>query len=101
INPFLFLENGELDATTTTLYIKTKRKKMTKWVKTIITPFKKARTFFNNNQQSPRDSPREKKSQEEDQDKHVVDLQGEVMACGYEDVQVMWSILDKSKAIRT
>ena len=61
----MFLENGELDATTTTLYIKTKRKKMTKWVKTITTPFRKARTFFNNNQQSPRDSPREKKSQEE------------------------------------
>lgn len=26
-----------------------------------------------------------------------MDLHGEVMACGYEDVQVMWSILDKSK----
>lgn len=26
-----------------------------------------------------------------------MDLQGEVMACAYEDVQVMWSILDKSK----
>lgn len=25
-------------------------------------------------------------------------LHGEVMACGYEDVQVMWSILDKSKS---
>lgn len=37
---------------------------MTSWVKTITTPFRKARTFFNN-QQSPRDSPREKKSQEE------------------------------------
>ncbi|KAJ8540429.1 hypothetical protein K7X08_030348 [Anisodus acutangulus] len=71
---------------------------MTSWVKTITTPFRKARTFIKNNQQSPR----EKKSQEEeDQDKHVVDLQGEVMACGYDDVQVMWSILDKSKAIRT
>jgi hypothetical protein len=28
----------------------------------------------------------------------VMDLQGEVMACAYEDVQVMWSILDKSKS---
>ncbi|MCD9642476.1 hypothetical protein HAX54_029314 [Datura stramonium] len=76
---------------------------MTSWVKTITTPFRKARIFFNNNQHSPRDSPREKKSQEEEegQEKHVVDLQGEVMACGYEDVQVMWSILDKAKAIRT
>ena len=25
-------------------------------------------------------------------------LQGEVMACAYEDVQVMWSMLDKSKS---
>nr|AFK34951.1 unknown [Lotus japonicus] len=29
-----------------------------------------------------------------------MDLQGEVMACGYEDVQVMWSILDRSKSTR-
>lgn len=28
----------------------------------------------------------------------VLALHGEVMACGYEDVRVMWSILDKSKA---
>ena len=27
-----------------------------------------------------------------------MDLHGEVMACAYEDVQVMWSILDKSKS---
>lgn len=34
-------------------------------------------------------------------EKRVMDLQlqGEVMACAYEDVQVMWSILDKSKSI--
>lgn len=31
-------------------------------------------------------------------EKHVMDLHGEVMACAYEDVQVMWSILDKSKS---
>ena len=32
------------------------------------------------------------------EDKRMRDLQleGEVMACAYEDVQVMWSILDKS-----
>lgn len=28
----------------------------------------------------------------------VTALQCEVMACGYEDVQVMWSILDKSNS---
>lgn len=27
---------------------------------------------------------------------HMVNLQVEVMACSYDDVQVMWSILDKS-----
>lgn len=34
----------------------------------------------------------------EHEDKRMMDLQlqGEVMACPYEDVQVMWSILDKS-----
>ncbi|KAG6386274.1 hypothetical protein SASPL_155168 [Salvia splendens] len=31
------------------------------------------------------------------QEKCIMDLQGEVMACAYEDVQVMWSILDKNK----
>lgn len=31
----------------------------------------------------------------------VQDLHGEVMACGYEDVQVMWSILDKSQLTTT
>ncbi|KAF3619284.1 hypothetical protein T459_15241 [Capsicum annuum] len=97
---FFVLDKWRVRCNNNSFYQNTQRK-MTKWVKTITTPFRKARTFFNNNQQSPRDSPREKKSQEEDQDKHVVDLQGEVMACGYEDVQVMWSILDKSKAIKT
>lgn len=29
---------------------------------------------------------------------NITDLHGEVMACGYEDVHVMWSILDKSKS---
>ena len=32
------------------------------------------------------------------QENRVMDLHGEVMACAYEDVQVMWSILDKSKS---
>ncbi|KOM33343.1 hypothetical protein LR48_Vigan01g289900 [Vigna angularis] len=91
---------------------------MASWKKTITTPFKKACTFFNN--QPPRD---QKKSQPglsppsfltffylmlynshshshpfPDQETRVMDLHGEVMACGYEDVQVMWSILDKSKS---
>ncbi|XP_031114110.1 uncharacterized protein LOC116017632 [Ipomoea triloba] len=65
---------------------------MASWVRTITTPFRKARTLFN-------PQPRDKKSQQEGQDENnrIADLHGEVMACGYEDVQVMWSILDKSK----
>ncbi|KAJ1437076.1 hypothetical protein SESBI_03917 [Sesbania bispinosa] len=67
---------------------------MASWKKTITSPFKKACTFFN--QQPPRDH--NKKSQTAEQENRVMDLHGEVMACGYEDVQVMWSILDKSKS---
>ncbi|KAG2726646.1 hypothetical protein I3843_01G119400 [Carya illinoinensis] len=64
---------------------------MASWKKTITTPFKKACTFFN---QQPRD---QKKPQPENENR-ASDLHGEVMACAYEDVQVMWSILDKSKS---
>ncbi|XP_004488161.1 uncharacterized protein [Cicer arietinum] len=66
---------------------------MASWKKTITSPFKKACTFFN--QQPPRDH---KKSQIEQDQNRGMDLHGEVMACGYEDVHVMWSILDKSKS---
>ncbi|WOH13142.1 hypothetical protein DCAR_0832651 [Daucus carota subsp. sativus] len=67
----------------------------TSWVKTITTPFRKARTFFVPGGTSTRSST---KSPLHHQDKRMRDLQleGEVMACAYEDVQVMWSILDKS-----
>ncbi|KAL9314566.1 hypothetical protein ACSQ67_020018 [Phaseolus vulgaris] len=61
---------------------------MASWKKTIATPFKKACTFFN---QQPPGTLRK-------QENRIMDLHGEVMACGYEDVQVMWSILDKSKS---
>nr|GMD62823.1 hypothetical protein DM860_001720 [Ipomoea batatas] len=56
---------------------------MASWVRTITTPFRKARTLFN---PQPRDN---KKSQQEGQDENnrIADLHGEVMACGYEDVQ--------------
>ncbi|XP_077219033.1 ssrA-binding protein [Tasmannia lanceolata] len=77
---------------------------MASWVRTITSPFRKACTFFN--------LPKEKKSQAEKEEQKEwfflwfdlaghdppgMDLHGEVMACGYEDVRVMWSILDKSK----
>ncbi|XVF38992.1 hypothetical protein REPUB_Repub20aG0150600 [Reevesia pubescens] len=65
---------------------------MASWKKTITSPFKKACTFFH---QQPKDI----KSQREHENRvMVMALQGEVMACAYEDVQVMWSILDKSKS---
>ncbi|KAH7573909.1 hypothetical protein ACOSP7_007847 [Xanthoceras sorbifolium] len=67
---------------------------MASWKKTITSPFRKACTFFNQ-QPSSRDKI---KSQPEQYDNRATDLHGEVMACGYEDVQVMWSILDKSKS---
>ncbi|XP_062105105.1 uncharacterized protein LOC133816819 [Humulus lupulus] len=71
---------------------------MASWKKTIATPFKKARTFFNTT--STRDNnPNNNKSQLQEKESRVVmDLHGEVMACAYEDVQVMWSILDKSNS---
>ncbi|KAF9591696.1 hypothetical protein IFM89_005687 [Coptis chinensis] len=65
---------------------------MASWVRSITTPFRKARTFFNQNQTGDN-----KSQQEDDHDKRVIDLHGEVMACAYQDVQVMWSILDNSK----
>lgn len=82
----------------------------TSWVRTIKSPFRKARTFFNNNHSHQGSAPaaattrahRRNKSRHaeghDDDDKKMIDLQleGEVMACTYEDVQVMWSILDKS-----
>ncbi|KAL9668697.1 hypothetical protein QQ045_008555 [Rhodiola kirilowii] len=68
---------------------------MVSWVRTITSPFRKACTFFNTQQNQSRD----KKSQPGAYDNNrIMDLHGEVMACAYEDVQVMWSILDKSNS---
>ncbi|KAK1385488.1 TBC1 domain family member 22A like [Heracleum sosnowskyi] len=80
----------------------------TSWVRTIKSPFRKARTLFNNNPNhhasaaatTTKAHKRTKSCQPQgqDDDKKMIDLQleGEVMACTYEDVQVMWSILDKA-----
>ncbi|XP_050373997.1 uncharacterized protein LOC126791570 [Argentina anserina] len=67
---------------------------MASWKKTITTPFRKAAKVFNQ-QPNTRD---QKKSQLQGNENNVTALHGEVMACGYEDVQVMWSILDKSNS---
>ncbi|CAF2154426.1 unnamed protein product [Brassica rapa] len=76
---------------------------MASWKKTIATPFKKAATLFNQPQQSPqkgrgRGGRVDAKAREEHERRTVQELQGEVMACGYDDVLVMWSILDKSNS---
>ncbi|KAK4759343.1 hypothetical protein SAY87_022474 [Trapa incisa] len=75
---------------------------MASWKKTITSPFRKACTFFN--QQPPRDHKKASDQQQhhhhhhqqEEEEERVMDLHGEVMACGYDDVHVMWSMLDKS-----
>ncbi|KAM6544495.1 hypothetical protein CsatB_025231 [Cannabis sativa] len=82
---------------------------MASWKKTIATPFKKARTFFNhqqstttNNKSHHHDLQLQEEEEENSRESNrilVMDqLEGEVMACAYEDVQVMWSILDKSNS---
>ncbi|XP_073034846.1 uncharacterized protein [Primulina eburnea] len=67
---------------------------MGSWVRTITSPFRKACTFFNH--QNP-NRITTKSTPQEGQENAIMDLEGEVMACAYEDVQVMWSILDKSR----
>ncbi|KAJ8766370.1 hypothetical protein K2173_022429 [Erythroxylum novogranatense] len=67
---------------------------MASWKKTITSPFRKACTFFNQQQQPCRD----KKSELQGNEMRAMDLHGEVMACAYEDVHIMWSILDKAKS---
>ncbi|KAK4767658.1 hypothetical protein SAY86_015408 [Trapa natans] len=73
---------------------------MASWKKTITSPFRKACTFFNQQPlREQRKSHRHRlQHQQKDQEDIVMDLQGEVMACGYKDVHVMWSMLDKSRA---
>lgn len=71
---------------------------MGSWVRTITTPFRKACTLIN----PPRD---EKKPQpgvspycDGLHERHRTELHGEVMACSYHDVQVMWSMLAESNS---
>lgn len=71
--------------------VRLRSKMATSWVKTITSPFKKACTFLNHQ------PPRDKKSKQGNENRGMEHLHGEVMACAYEDVQVMWSMLDKSK----
>ncbi|KAJ1283414.1 hypothetical protein BS78_03G126700 [Paspalum vaginatum] len=70
---------------------------MGSWVRTITTPFRKACTIF-----GPQKDGKKPQQPNSAMVKHVVDaerakLHGEVMACAYEDVQVMWSMLDQAR----
>lgn len=124
---FFLLENAytihSLRLLGSKIITKLTQRNMASWKKTITSPFRKACTFLN---QQPRDKksrplpgifihPSSLSSYSpihmytccfsnislsllSGHDNRAMDLQGEVMACAYEDVQVMWSILDKSKS---
>ncbi|AQK89174.1 hypothetical protein ZEAMMB73_Zm00001d008196 [Zea mays] len=74
---------------------------MGSWVRTITTPFRKACTIFGPH----KDGGGKKQTQQRPNSAAVVQhvdaerakLHGEVMACAYDDVQVMWSMLDQAR----
>ncbi|XP_062208392.1 uncharacterized protein LOC133909863 [Phragmites australis] len=69
---------------------------MGSWVRTITTPFRKACTIFG----PPRDGKKPhhpNSAMVQHVDAERAKLHGEVMACAYEDVQVMWSMLDQAR----
>uniref|UniRef100_A0A0A9BX67 Uncharacterized protein n=1 Tax=Arundo donax TaxID=35708 RepID=A0A0A9BX67_ARUDO len=69
---------------------------MGSWVRTITTPFRKACTIFG----PQRDGKKPQQSNSamvQHGDAERAKLHGEVMACAYEDVQVMWSMLDQAR----
>nr|CAB3472926.1 unnamed protein product [Digitaria exilis] len=69
---------------------------MGSWVRTITTPFRKACTIF-----VPQKDGKKPQQPNSAMVEHVeaerAKLHGEVMACAYEDVQVMWSMLDQAR----
>ncbi|KAF8724289.1 hypothetical protein HU200_021318 [Digitaria exilis] len=82
---------------------------MGSWVRTITTPFRKACTIFvpqkdGKKPQQPNSGQcihpqyiRPIHSMVEHVEAERAKLHGEVMACAYEDVQVMWSMLDQAR----
>ncbi|KAF8661864.1 hypothetical protein HU200_056824 [Digitaria exilis] len=79
---------------------------MGSWVRTITTPFRKACTIFvphkdGKKPQQPNSPGQYIHSPDAAMVQHVeaerAKLHGEVMACAYEDVQVMWSMLDQAR----
>ncbi|KQK07653.1 uncharacterized protein LOC104582761 [Brachypodium distachyon] len=88
---------------------------MGSWKRTITSPFRKARTAILSPQQQGQqsgggggDTPRARRHkgssaaavvEEESPAATAAQLYGDVMACAYEDVQVMWSMLDNKSRL--
>lgn len=81
---------------------------MGSWVRTITTPFRKMLNSPQREQQGNKKASRHRRHQSSsgivapgdavvDRTTTSSQLYGEVMACTYEDVQVMWSMLDKAR----
>ncbi|KAL6864776.1 hypothetical protein ACP4OV_015927 [Aristida adscensionis] len=74
---------------------------MGSWVRTITSPFRKI--LNPQREQHGKKSRRHHQSSamvhggEVEAERYSSQLYGEVMACTYEDVQVMWSMLDKAR----
>ncbi|KAG2624497.1 uncharacterized protein LOC120701209 [Panicum virgatum] len=72
---------------------------MGSWVRTITTPFRKMLNPQRDGKKTPRHHHPQSPSSamEHSGEMERSQLYGEVMACTYEDVQVMWSMLDKAR----
>ncbi|PAN17181.1 hypothetical protein GQ55_3G105600 [Panicum hallii var. hallii] len=71
---------------------------MGSWVRTITTPFRKMLNPQRDGKKTPRHHHHQSPSaMEHSGEMERSQLYGEVMACTYEDVQVMWSMLDKAR----
>ncbi|CAL4950345.1 unnamed protein product [Urochloa decumbens] len=72
---------------------------MGSWVRTVTTPFRKACTIFVPQKDGKKPQAQQPSSAMvvEHVEAERAKLHGEVMACAYEDVQVMWSMLDQAR----
>ncbi|CAN6336248.1 unnamed protein product [Urochloa humidicola] len=75
---------------------------MGSWVRTITTPFRKMLNPQRDGKKTPRHNhhhhhQKSPSAMEHSGEMERSQLYGEVMACTYEDVQVMWSMLDKAR----
>jgi len=70
---------------------------MGSWVRTITTPFRKACNVLAPQKDGKKLQEPNSSAMVEHVDAERAKLHGEVMACAYEDVQVMWSMLDQAR----